>query len=243
MKLARFSMLAVIMGLFSSYALAQDPVVFTDNDGTFTYNASSTTMSLGSVSGNNDGLLTAISGLTAFGINNDAVAYPCSPCLGSLYLTTGALTSGSVGATSGSAMFAAGGVFDATYLDGVIFSGTLGAASWTQTGTKTWTFMATITNGTLTIPLSGGGTMVFDNINGATIQLTDVNSAGRNVYNSKGVLQSIKFQDSGGSSNFAVAPEPGTLGLFGSGLIVVGLFTRRRLLAKAAASASPGPCN
>ncbi len=65
-----------------------------------------------------------------------------------------------------------------------------------------------------------------------TVQLTTVGSAPV-FHTNKGTYT---FSDSGGTTNFSVAPEPGTLTLFGSGLIAVGFFTRRKLVKKAAAA-------
>jgi hypothetical protein len=64
----------------------------------------------------------------------------------------------------------------------------------------------------------------------ATVQLTTVGDPATYHTNKK----TYTFSDNQGTTNFSVAPEPGSLALFGSGLIVVGLITRRRLSAKGA---------
>lgn len=240
------SILLVIFGalFIAASASAQTSVVFTNNDGTFTYDPSSKTMNLGvtidSVAAN-PGLLTAIGGLSGFGVPDASVSYnpntnTCSPmCLGNITFTTGALTSGTVGANTGSAHFGMGGDFMVSYSDGVSFSGSFSRAKWIEIGTNTWAFTGFIVNGVLTIPLSGGGSETFSNINAGTIQLTDTGNPGSSHPNHGGV---ITFKDSAGSTNFSVAPEPGTLTLFGGGLIALGIFTRRRLTARSSVSQS-----
>jgi len=239
MKLTRLLVFAAVVTFLPVAASAQDNVVFGDNDGTFTYNTQTTVLDLGvsiyDGTGKADpGMLTSLTGLSAFGINNQFGAD-----LGSLTLTTGTLATGFIGTTSGTATFNPGGSFKAAFTDGVVFKGQFSSASWTQQfvngiPTDTWVFSGIIMDGSLKIPLAGGGFMTLNNINGATVQLTTFNAAGQSHPNK----HEITFQDSGGNSNFSVAPEPGTLTLFGSGLIAVGMLTRRRLAARTAASRS-----
>lgn len=245
MKLTRLLVFAALAAFLPLVASAQDGVVFTDNDGIFTYNQSTSVLDLGvsiydGTGHQYPGTLTAISGLSAFGIPDNAVSWnpltdTCTPaCLGSLTLQTSTLQTGTVGTNSGSATFNPGGFFRAAYTDGVVFKGSFSSASWTLIGPDTWTFSGIIMDGTLKIPLAGGGFLTFNNINGATVQLTTFGAAGVEHKNKN----EITFKDSGGTSNFSVAPEPGTLTLFGSGLIAVGMFTRRRLAARSASSQS-----
>jgi PEP-CTERM motif len=225
-KLTRTYLLALMTFLVPVAALAQQ-VTFTNSDGTFTSDGNAvgtTTLSLGA------GKLTAISGLTGFGIANNSAIYPnCAPtCLGSISLTTGTLASGSLLTSTAAtpATFNAGGSFTVSYTDGVSFTGTFQAgAAWISTGKNTWTFSGSIVDGMLTV---GGNTYII--AQAATVQLTTTGDAPVITKNSKGVITGITFKDSGGTTNFmAPVPEPGTLSLFGGGLIAIGMLARRKL--------------
>jgi len=229
-KLTRISLLALMALLLPFAASAQ--VVFTNNDGTFTSNGNtvgSSTLSLGA-GGTAMGSLTAITGLSGFGIPNNSVTYPnCLPtCLGSISLTTGTLASGSLltSNTIQPASFNAGGSFTVSYADGVSFTGTFQAgASWISVGKNSWAFTGTIVNGMLTI---GGNTYVISQA--ATVQLTTTGDAPVITKNGGGVITGITFKDSGGTTNFMTpVPEPGTLSLFGGGLIAIGMLARKKL--------------
>lgn len=236
MKLLQGLVVLALAAFTTVSASAQMNAIFTDNDGTFTYTNSTQVLELATTSsGGAPGLLTAISGLSSFGIPDTAVAYnppplnTCTPaCLGTVTLSTGMRTSGSITSTNpaNAAQFAAGGSFIATYPGlSVSFTGTFSSASWTSAGlgSNTWNFFGTIVGGMLTI---NGNTMMIPTA--VTVQLTTVGVPPTNHPN-KGT---ITFKDSGGTTNFSVAPEPGTLTLFGSGLIAVGLFAKRRFSSK-----------
>ncbi len=133
--------------------------------------------------------------------------------LGSLSFTTGAFTSGN--AQQGGTL-AAGGSFVITgngtngVPNGVIFSGTFsGPVSWTPT---------LLANGTHNYTLSGALVSANGQV-GATAQLT-VNT-GKGFFNGSVRLES-------GDTSLSV-PEPGTLSLFGTGLIGLAGAIRRKL--------------
>ena len=181
-------------------AYANSGVDFTNSGGTLTGSDSGMVLS-GST-------LIAVNGLNGMGLitGND---------LGSMTFSTGALTSGSLdmGGT-----FAAGGTFVITgngsdgLPNGVIFSGTF-------SGPVTWT-LVTLADGTHNYILTGtvSGTLGNISTNGVTVQLT-INT-GKGFFNGS-------TQISSGDTNIVV-PEPGTLGLLGSGLVGMAGLLRRK---------------
>jgi len=159
----------------------------------------------GTLSGSNsvlsltDSTLIAIKGLNGSGLITGAN-------LGGVYFTTGALNSGSL-ALGGT--FLAGGSFTISGTNGVIFNGSFSSP-------VTWT-MFTLENGTheytLQGAISGGG------MDGVTTQLT-INT-GKGLFNGSAVIAS--------GNTSVVVPEPGTLGLLGSGLVSIAGLVRRRM--------------
>ena len=146
-------------------------------------------------------LLIAVNGLNGLGMvtgNN----------LGSVSFSTGALMSG--GSLQMGGTFAAGGAFTITgngskgLPNATIFSGTF-------SGPVTWT-LVTLANGTHNYTLTGAvsGTLGSSfHTDGVTVQLT-INS-GRGFFNGMTNISS-------GDTSVSV-PEPGTLGLLGTGLV------------------------
>jgi hypothetical protein len=158
----------------------------------------------GTITGNAAGLSLSGSTLISYG---SAVG----PNLGSVTFTTGAFISGDpqMGGT-----LAPGGTFTITGNgSNVIFSGSFtGDVSWTPT---------TLSNGTHTYTLKGAIADASGRV-GATAQLTG--NSGKGFFNGTLSLSS-------GDTNLTV-PEPGTLGLLGTGLVGIAGLMRRKFWAK-----------
>ena len=169
----------------------------------------------GTLAGSTSGL--SLSGSTLATVNGLNGGGLVTGNLGSVTFSTGALASGSLdmGGT-----FAAGGSFTVTgngtngIPNGVIFSGTFsGPVTWSLITQPDGTHSYTLT-GVLTGSLQGVTT------NGVTVQLT-VNT-GKGFFNGSVALGS-------GDTNFeGVVPEPGTLGMVGTGLLGVAGLLRRK---------------
>jgi hypothetical protein len=136
--------------------------------------------------------------------------------LGSVTFSTGALESGSLqmGGT-----FAPGGSFTITgngtngVPNGVLFSGTFSSATWT---------LVTLANGTHNYTLTGALTGSLGSgyyTDGVTVQLT--------INTGKGYFNGSTRISSGDTS--VVVPEPGSLGLLGTGLLGLAGVIRRKI--------------
>jgi len=174
------------------------------------------TNSGGTLSGSSSGLSLSGSVLIAVGGLNGGGLITGSD-LGSVSFATGALSTGSLqmGGT-----FAAGGWFtiSGNGSNGVP-SGTLFTGSFS--GPVTWT-LVTLANGTHNYTLTGsvsGWTGSGAAEQGVTVQLT-INT-GRGYFNGSTTISS-------GDTNIVV-PEPGSLGLLGTGLIGLAGVVRRKL--------------
>lgn len=189
-------------------AFANSSVDFTNSGGSLTSNSTTGALSLA------NSTLIAVNGLGGLGLitgNN----------LGSLTFSTGSLISGSL--MGPTATLGGGGSFIITgngtggIPNGVIFNGSF-------SGNVTWT-MITLANGTHNYTLTGSITGTWytgATVSGATVQLT-VNT-GKGFFNGTTTISS-------GDTNISTAtvPEPGTLGLLGTGLVGLAGMLRKKL--------------
>ena len=200
----RIVLMALLALALPLSAFASSSVDFGNNGGTLSGSSAGLTLS-GST-------LVAVSGLNGLGLvtgNN----------LGSVAFATGALLSGNLqsgGTFSGGGSFVISGNGSNGIPNGVIFNGSFN-------GPVTWTLI-TLANGTHNYTLTGSVTGLWTDgstVNGATVQLT-INT-GKGFFNGETLISS-------GDTNISTAvPEPGTLGLLGTGLVAVAGALRRKL--------------
>ena len=178
------------------------------------------TNSGGMLSGSSSGL--TLSGSTLIVANGLNGGGPVFGNLGTVTFATGALLSGSLdqGGT-----FAGGGSFTITgngtngIPNGTVFSGTFD-------GPVTWT-LVTLSNGTHNYTL---GPSAFSGMSGSGLRTVGATSQ-LTINTGRGFFDGGTTLASGDSNLSLVVPEPGSLGLLGTGLIGLGGVVRRKLKA------------
>jgi hypothetical protein len=184
----------------------------------FANNSVDFTNSGGTLAGSSAGL--SLSGSELIAVNGFNGGGLITGGLGSVAFSTGTLASGSLqmgGSFNGGGSFTITGNGTNGLPNGTIFNGSF-------TGPVSWTLI-TLANGTHNYTLIGsisGTWLGGPTVDGATVQLT-INT-GKGFFNGSTTISS-------GDTNIVTVPEPGTLGLLGTGLIGLAGALHRKLKA------------
>ncbi len=175
------------------------------------------TNQFGSISISNSGISSTGSELTSF----NGFTAPAKHSMGSVSYTTGALLTGSIAGggtfdSAGSSFVVIGNGHYGVPVKGTLFSGSfVGPITWTLVSQTHQKVYYTLT-GDLSGQLYTGRT-----VTGTTTQ---------NIFSSVGQLSSGIGHITLGSTHLNTTPEPGTLGLLGTGLLgIAGTFRRKKV--------------
>lgn len=200
----RMVLLALLSLALPLAAVASNSVDFTNSGGMLTGTSAGMTLT-GSE-------LIAVNGFNGGGLITGA--------LGGVSFSTGTLASGTLqmgGTFNGGGTFAITSNGSQGLPSGTLFNGSFnGPVSWQ---------LVTLANGTHNYTLTGSITGLWYNgstVNGATVQLT-INT-GKGFFNGSTMVSS-------GDTNIVTVPEPGTLGLLGTGLLGLAGALRKKLKA------------
>jgi hypothetical protein len=198
--------------LLALLAMALPLAAFADNSVDFTNSG-------GTLSGSSEGL--SLTGSELIAVNGLGGGGLITGGLGGVSFSTGTLAGGSLqngGTFNGGGSFTITGNGTNGVPSGTIFTGSFtGPVTWTLVTLADGTHNYTLT-GSITGQWYGTGAAVF----GATVQLT-INT-GKGFFNGSTTISS-------GDTNIGSVPEPGTLGLLGTGMVGLAGIVRRKLKA------------